>query len=281
MSATPVMTEGARPDVARQHPDYPHNTQAGWGYMMLTNFLPNGGNGTYIIEAVATDYEGKQTSLGTKTIYCDNANAVKPFGALDEPTQGGTASGSAFVNWGWALTPQPNSIPSDGSTINVYVDGVYQGHPTYNQYRQDIADLFPGYMNSNGAVGYFNLDTTAYTKRGAYHFLDRQGQRGQHGRHRQQVFYHQQYELMGFIAIQCEAHTACGRGASPFLSPWERSLPCVQCGLLRFRPFSFLSPQAAAPNAFPPFNTEALAPIAGCCWQPRTRSSRTPSWKTW
>jgi hypothetical protein len=87
---------------------------------------------------------------------------VKPFGAIDTPTQGGTASGSSFINWGWALTPQPNSIPTNGSTIKVYVDGVNLGHPTYNLYRLDIASLFPGYANSNGAAGYFYLDTTAY-----------------------------------------------------------------------------------------------------------------------
>jgi len=37
------------------------------------------------------------------------------------------------------------------------------GNPVYNIYREDIAALFPGYANSNGAVGYFMLDTTAYT----------------------------------------------------------------------------------------------------------------------
>jgi hypothetical protein len=157
-----VFVEGARPDVETAFPGYPNNSRAGWGYMMLTNFLPNGGNGTFIIHAIATDITGNQLTLGTKTIYCDNANAVKPFGAIDTPTQGGTASGSSFINWGWALTPQPNSIPTNGSTIKVYVDGVNLGHPTYNLYRLDIASLFPGYANSNGAAGYFYLDTTAY-----------------------------------------------------------------------------------------------------------------------
>jgi hypothetical protein len=66
-----------------------------------------------------------------------------------------------IVNFGWALTPQPAAIPADGSTIRVYVDGVPLGHPTYDQYRSDIATLFPGYANSGGAVGYFVLDTTA------------------------------------------------------------------------------------------------------------------------
>jgi len=157
-----VLVEGARPDVAVAYPGYPNNTKAGWGYMMLTNFLPNSGNGTFVICAIATDFMGETTILGTKTIHCDNANAVKPFGAIDTPTQGGSASGGIFINWGWVLTPQPNHIPTNGSTLNVYVDGVNLGHPSYNNYRPDIASFFPGYANSNGAAGFFYLDTTAY-----------------------------------------------------------------------------------------------------------------------
>ena len=34
------------------------------------------------------------------------------------------------------------------------------GHPTYNIYRSDIAALFPGFANSQGAVGYYYLNTT-------------------------------------------------------------------------------------------------------------------------
>jgi hypothetical protein len=158
-----VLVEGARLDIAAAYPQYPYNTMAGWGYMLLTNFLPNGGNGTFTLHAIAADVVGKTTTLGTKTIHCNNANAVKPFGAIDTPTQGGSASGSSFTNWGWVLTPQPNSIPADGSTINVFVDSVNLGHPIYNIYRADIAALFPGYANSNGAIGFFSIDTTPYT----------------------------------------------------------------------------------------------------------------------
>jgi hypothetical protein len=157
-----VFVEGARPDVERAYPGYPMNYKAGWGYMLLTNFLPNGGNGTFTLLAAATDVEGHQVSLGTKTIICDNAHAVKPFGAIDTPIQGGSAAGSEYLNWGWALTPLPNTIPTDGSTIRVWVDGVPLGNPVYNLYREDIATLFPGYNNSSGAVAYFYLDTTQY-----------------------------------------------------------------------------------------------------------------------
>ena len=157
-----VFVEGARPDVETAYPGYPMNYRAGWGYMLLTNFLPGGGNGTYTFQATAVDAEGNRVSLGIKTITCDNAHAVKPFGAIDTPAQGGIASGGNFMSWGWALTPRPNIIPTDGSSIGIYVDGLSVGHPTYNLYRSDVAGLFPGYANAGGAGGYFNLDTTGY-----------------------------------------------------------------------------------------------------------------------
>jgi len=157
-----VFVEGARPDVAHAFPAYPNSQKAGWAYSLVTNFLPDGGNSAYTIQVIATDNEGTQTTLGMKTIHCDNNNAVKPFGDFDTPTPGGIASGSAFRNSGWALTPQPNTIPTDGSTIRFFIDGVYKGNATYNIYRSDIAALLPGYTNSSGAGAYFDFDTTAY-----------------------------------------------------------------------------------------------------------------------
>ncbi|MCP4217192.1 MAG: hypothetical protein GY765_21285 [bacterium] len=156
-----MMVEGARADVESAYPDYPYNYNAGWGYMMLTNFLP-GGNGVFVIHAIATDKEGNVADLGSKTITVDNANAVKPFGAIDNPGPGGTASGASYRNAGWVLTPPPATIPTDGSTIEVYVDGVNLGNPTYNIPREDIAGYFPGYNNSDGAAAFLDIDTTPY-----------------------------------------------------------------------------------------------------------------------
>ena len=118
-------------------------------------------NGTFLIHAVAYDKEGYSTEIGTKTITCDNAHATLPFGAIDTPAQGESWNGTR-VNFGWALTPQPKSIPTDGSTILLWIDGLPIGHPAYDNYRSDIATLFPGYANSNGAVGYDYVDTTGY-----------------------------------------------------------------------------------------------------------------------
>lgn len=159
-----VFVPHARPDVTGAYSDAPQAYRGGWGYMMLTNFLPGTtgqlGNGNYRIHAVAIDEEGKETILGSKTIAVDNAHSTKPFGTLDTPAPGETTSGAAYVNFGWALTPLPASIPTTGSTLAVYVDGVMLGRPNYNHYRPDIANLFPGYANSTGAVGFFHLDTT-------------------------------------------------------------------------------------------------------------------------
>jgi len=160
--ADAIFVDGARPDVEAAYPDYPRNSEAGWGYMMITNFLPGGGNGTFTFVAKAIDIEGNEVTLGTKTITVDNANAVKPFGTLDTPIQGGVASGTDFRLHGWVLTPQPNVVPTDGSTISIWIDGINIGHPTYNLYRNDIATLLPGYNNSDGAGFYLDLDTTNY-----------------------------------------------------------------------------------------------------------------------
>jgi peptidoglycan/xylan/chitin deacetylase (PgdA/CDA1 family) len=158
-----VFVEGARPDIEEAYPGYPNNYRAGWGYMLLTNFLPEGGHGVYTLYAIAADLEGKQITLGSKTVTVDNKNAVKPFGAIDTPAQGGTISGSSYINQGWVLTPMPNKVPEDGSTIEVYVDGVKLGNPLYNISRSDILNLLPEYANSEGAGASFTIDTTAFS----------------------------------------------------------------------------------------------------------------------
>jgi hypothetical protein len=155
-----VMVEGARPDVEATA-GQPFNYSAGWGFMILTNMLPNQGNGTFTLRAVAYGLDGSATDLGQRTITCTNATATMPFGAIDTPGQGATVAGAQYVNWGWALAPQPRMIPLDGSTISVYVDGTSVGHPTYGFNRSDIAGLFPGLRNTTSAVGYRTIDTTA------------------------------------------------------------------------------------------------------------------------
>lgn len=156
---------GARPDVTAAYPGTPLNDRAGWGYLLLTNLLPNTdgttglGNGTYRLHAIAHSRTGGEAELGAKTISCTNRTATVPFGTIDTPAQGATVSGS-IVNFGWALTPRPASIPTNGATITVYIDNQAVGHPVYNQARGDVSAAFPGLANSGAPGASFSLDTT-------------------------------------------------------------------------------------------------------------------------
>ena len=156
---TATQVAGARPDLVPLYPTYPGVQQAGWGYMLLSNMLPNQGNGTFTLHAYARSVDGGSVLLGTRIITASNAASTAPFGTIDIPRQGQTVAGTV-TNFGWVFAPQPNVIPTDGSTISVYIDDVFRGHPTYNQFRVDIFTLFPGYANSGGAVGAFTFDST-------------------------------------------------------------------------------------------------------------------------
>jgi Tol biopolymer transport system component len=158
-----VFIDGARPDVAGAFPTHPRSTRAGWGFMVLTNMLPNQGNGQYRFTLRAQDREGTWAVLGTRTMTCANASATLPFGTIDTPLQGGVAFGSDYVNFGWALTPQPKTIPIDGSTIHVFIDGQDVGTASYNHLRPDIQASFPGFNNTDGAIGFFIFDSTLLT----------------------------------------------------------------------------------------------------------------------
>ena len=156
-----LFISGARPDVEAAFPSVPFNNRGGWGFMLLTNMLPNQGNGTYTVHAVASDVDGHQFLLGSRSFTVDNVHATTPFGTIDTPAMGQVVSGT-IANFGWVLTQQPKLVPVDGSTISVLIDGVSVGHPGALSARADIQSLFPGYANTNNAVGALILDTTQY-----------------------------------------------------------------------------------------------------------------------
>ena len=74
-----VFVEGARPDIETDYPGYPANSTAGWGYMLLTNMLPNHGNGAYTLYAYATDKEGNFPCSGQdrRLRQCSRDEAVR------------------------------------------------------------------------------------------------------------------------------------------------------------------------------------------------------------
>jgi hypothetical protein len=106
-------------------------------------------------------------SLVSKTVTGDNAHATRPFGGIDVPTYGETKAGT-FFNFGWALTPNPNTTDQRTCTIadgNVWVaidSGGLQA-VAYGDSRNDIALYFPGFSNGSSGGGHHLLDTTTLT----------------------------------------------------------------------------------------------------------------------
>jgi hypothetical protein len=161
-----VRVDDARPDIESVFPNSPFNYRTGWGYLMLTNFLPNGGNGSFVLKVFATDREGNRTLIGSRSIVGQNSTAFGPFGAIDTPDQGETVSGT-IANFGWVLAQGP-ALASPGSspaaTVTVVVDGVGIGTPGGWTSRGDLTALFPAatYPGVNKALGVFGFDTTVY-----------------------------------------------------------------------------------------------------------------------
>jgi cytochrome c peroxidase len=177
---------GARPDVEAAFSSYPQNNRAGWGYLMLTSMLPHvtnqqsyGGQGALTLFAVTTDVEGNKTLLGRSSdpastsfavptqITMANDSIAKPFGAIDTPAQGATVSG-VLNNFGWALTPDSNTtagagdilIPTNGSTMTVFIDGLPTALVTYNQCRGSVGNPVPAGQYCNDDVANIFGNTT-------------------------------------------------------------------------------------------------------------------------
>jgi hypothetical protein len=156
--------DDARPDIQGLFGDAPFNYRAGWGYMMLTNFLPGGGDGSYQLRVYATDLEGNRVLLGTRNITGANSAATRPFGAIDTPGQGETVSG-IVTNFGWVLQRGPfYASPAWGGTVNVVIDGLAVGQPSGWTAREDLTALFPAstYPGITHALGVFQFNSAAY-----------------------------------------------------------------------------------------------------------------------
>lgn len=176
---------GARPDVEAAFPTHPFKNRAGWGYLMLTLMLPHvtnsqpyGGQGPITIYAIATDSNGNKQILGRTSNTADvtptsmtmtNDTIAVPFGGIDTPTQGQTISG-VFHNFGWALTPDSNTIggeggdilmPTNGSTMVVYIDALPVGTVAYNQCRGSVGNPVPGGIFCNDDVANIFGNATA------------------------------------------------------------------------------------------------------------------------
>jgi hypothetical protein len=157
-----VTIEDARPDIEGYSPTTPLNYRAGWGFLVLTNMLPNQGTGTFVLHARAFDLDGQQSALGSRTIVGRNSTATAPFGAIDTPRQGETISGSNYANFGWVLSRVAHADPPGGGSVTVFVDGLAVGVPCCWNARSDLTSIFAGYPGVQNALGVYGLNTYAF-----------------------------------------------------------------------------------------------------------------------
>ena len=162
-----VRVDDARPDVEAANPTAPFNYRGGWGYLLLTNFLPNLGNGTFVLQVYAADVDGHEAFLGQRTITVANSVSLDPFGAIDTPGQGETVSGTVN-NFGWVLirggAADAHADPPHNGAVSAVIDGLIIGSPTGWVARSDLTALFPKaqFDGVDNALGVYTFNSAAY-----------------------------------------------------------------------------------------------------------------------
>jgi hypothetical protein len=111
--------QGARPDVG-PHSPLSAFRRAGWGKIRSTMACPARGR-QLPHPRHRRDLQGDGLAR-RQANHRDNPHRRSPS-QHRYSRQGEVVSGASYPNFGWALTPMPNEIPKDGSTISVYVDG--------------------------------------------------------------------------------------------------------------------------------------------------------------
>ena len=125
----------------------------------VPNSLGFGGQGPLTLYAFATDAEGNRARCLGRTDPADHDADVDHDGERHdcEAVRGDRHAGAgpdgerALANFGWVLTPDSNTVadgtdilmPTNGSTMRVFIDGVSVGTVTYNQCRGTVGNPVP------------------------------------------------------------------------------------------------------------------------------------------
>ena len=141
---TATFVAGARPISRRRTRGTPTRTGRGGATCCSPTCFPAGGNGTYSCTCGRSTGRAARPSSARGPSPARTPRRRSRSGRSTLRGRGRRSKGSGYVVFGWALTPQTGTIPTDGSTIWVYVDGTPRGHPVYNQYRSDVGTFLPG-----------------------------------------------------------------------------------------------------------------------------------------
>ena len=162
-----TFVSGARPDVEAGYPQLPAADRGGWGFMLLTNMLPDvplgqatGGNGTFRLHAYAIDAGGQAADLG-----CEDHRGEQPH--RRQAVRHDRYAGPGRHRVGHRLRElrlgaragrrdSDRRLDDDGARRRRRRSAT---RPTTTTGRTSPS-AFPGHANSNGAIAFFILDTT-------------------------------------------------------------------------------------------------------------------------
>ena len=170
---------GARPDIAAKYPTAAQKDRAGWGYLLLSLFLPNLGQGTFRSMPTQTMATGIRLARHQDDYLCQLH--FYPSVRRDRYAGQGEVVSGVVNNFGWVLAPkgQPTTgrraDPAGGGTVRVVIDGVPVGSPTGWTSRSDLTSLFPTtrYNGVGTMLGCIHVRQPDPDQRHPYHRLGR------------------------------------------------------------------------------------------------------------
>ncbi len=150
-----------RLDIENQFPGLPNSPHAGWRFVLdIGQLMAFGyGPGAHTLTVRAGDLFGQVVNIAEMPVNfsCDeDLGNENSFGLIGYPTKGLTYAGTVEAR-GWALDWEGID------TIQVYVDGAFQGHAIRGISSPGVNVQYPGYPESTIANWSFSLDTTQFS----------------------------------------------------------------------------------------------------------------------
>jgi hypothetical protein len=153
-----------RPDVARYYPSFPDAPRAGYLFTLDVGALLQLGvrPGSHRLSVRAGDREQTFSELPNRDgipvfFQCVDENFNFPsFGFIEYPNTFDFVGGTVLVR-GWALQDQASVV-----TLEIHVDGVYQGRAEYGYPRPDVSAQYPNIIDGIHSGWQFNLDTKKF-----------------------------------------------------------------------------------------------------------------------
>ena len=136
----------SRPDVGAAFPAYTNSSNSGFNLVIDKNTIGVGSH-TLVIEAYGVDGSVNKTSTNF------TMTKPSPYTLIESVSDKQVINSDTLTISGWALNA------AGVTTVQVYVDGIYNGDATLGLSRADVGTAYPQYTNSANSGFSYKLDT--------------------------------------------------------------------------------------------------------------------------